>query len=701
MLIGKTLAKTMALELPENIDLDNQEFQSAWQLIQHTNRSIFLTGKAGTGKSTFLRYICKNTRKKYVILAPTGIAAVNVGGVTMHSFFKMPLKPLLPDDPDYLPKTIRKTLRFPKDKVKLIKNIDLIIIDEISMVRSDMIDYMDRVLRVYSGNMREPFGGKQLLLVGDIFQLEPVVTADMKDILRRYYKQYFFFNAYAFSNVRLVPIELKKIYRQTDKTFVSMLDRVRDNHITRQDLALINSRYNANYKNDGDGFAMTLATRRDTVDTINDAHMDALDSKEYVFDGVIDGTFPTQNLPTSQKLIIKKGAQVIFIRNDKDSRWINGTLGRVSFVNDDSLRVELENGNEYSVEPEIWENVQYAYDEEKKLVIENVLGSFRQYPLKPAWALTVHKSQGLTFNNVVIDFTGGAFSSGQTYVALSRCTSLEGIVLLKPIAERDIIVNPQVVDFSKRFNDRMLIDDAMKTAKAKELYKTSSKAFDSGDYRKAVSDFTEAAKIKSPLSDDLIQRFVTIKLSRMASLKDEIKQLETVIDSQRKMLYKLAMEYVSMGQDSMSMGNMAMDEGVHYGAQKTDSIAIKAALANYNKALSLWPECVPALIGKARVMVSVDECDEAVSLYDKAISLDEKCYDAHLGRGYALKAMENMPAAIKAFKRAVKLDKNAVEPHVQLQEIYEQIGLDDMADVQKSIIDKLRQRKRKKNNKKD
>ena len=168
------------------------------------------------------------------------------------------------------------------------------------------------------------------------------------------------------------------------------------------------------------------------------------------------------------------------------------------------------------MEPEIWENVQYAYDEEKKLVIENVLGSFRQYPLKPAWALTVHKSQGLTFNNVVIDFTGGAFSSGQTYVALSRCTSLEGIVLLKPIAERDIIVNPQVVDFSKRFNDRMLIDDAMKTAKAKELYKTSSKAFDSGDYRKAVSDFTEAAKIKSPLSDDLIQRFVTIKLSRMA-----------------------------------------------------------------------------------------------------------------------------------------------------------------------------------------
>ena len=693
----------MPIELPENIDLNNPEFQSAWQLIQHTNRSIFLTGKAGTGKSTFLRYICKNTRKKYVILAPTGIAAVNVGGVTMHSFFKMPFKPLLPDDPDYTPKKIRKTLRFTKEKTNLIKNLDLIIIDEISMVRSDMIDYMDRVLRVYSGNMREPFGGKQLLLVGDIFQLEPVVTVDMKDILRRYYKNFFFYDAFAFSSIKLVPIELRKIYRQTDNTFVSLLDRVRDNHVTRQDIELINSRYDANYRGGNNAFNMTLATRRDTVDTINEAHMNAIDSKEYVFEGKIEGTFPTQNLPTSEKLIIKKGAQVIFIRNDKDYRWINGTLGRVSYVSDDTLRVELEDGNEYCVEPELWENMQYAYDEENKKVLENILGTFRQYPLKPAWALTVHKSQGLTFNNVIIDFTGGAFSSGQTYVALSRCTSLEGIVLLKPIDERDIIINPHVVDYSKRFNDRMLIEDAMRMATMKELYNTSSKAFDSGDFRKAVKDFVEAAKIQNIMGDELAQRFVAIKLSRMSSLKEEISQLEEVIDSQRKMLHKLAMEYVSMGRDSLSMGgsSMVMEEEVPYGNQKTDSIAIKSALANYNKALSLWPECVPAIVGKANVMMCIDENDEAIELFDKAIEFDEKNYDAHFGLGMAYKENNDTPAAIKAFKRAVKLDKNAIQPHVQLRDIYESIGLDEMADIQKKHIDKLRQKKQKSNRKKE
>ena len=248
----------MAIEIPKNIDLDNPEFQNAWDLINHTHQSIFLTGKAGTGKSTFLRYICANTRKKYVILAPTGIAAVNVGGVTMHSFFKMPFKPLLPDDPDYLPRTIRKTLRFPRDKVKLIKELDLIIIDEISMVRSDMIDYMDRVLRIYNENMREPFGGKQLLLVGDIFQLEPVVTSDMRSILKRYYNNFFFFNANAFHDANLVPIELRKIYRQTDSTFVSMLDRVRVNHATKQDIQLINSRCLTKYDAPKDSLVMTF-----------------------------------------------------------------------------------------------------------------------------------------------------------------------------------------------------------------------------------------------------------------------------------------------------------------------------------------------------------------------------------------------------------------------------------------------------------
>ncbi|MBR2146656.1 MAG: AAA family ATPase, partial [Muribaculaceae bacterium] len=339
----------------ENIDLDNLEFQNAWNLIRNTRRSVFLTGKAGTGKSTFLKYICANTSKEHVVLAPTGIAAVNVGGQTLHSFFKIPFKPLLPDDPDFSPRRIRKTLRYSAQKVKLIRKLQLIIIDEISMVRCDIIDFIDKVLRIYSGNMREPFGGKQLLFVGDIFQLEPVITRDMRDILRRYYKQFFFFNAKVFSNLGLIPIELRKIYRQTDSSFISMLDRVRVSHASESDLRLLNSRCDLNYQEPSNGLVMTLATRRDTVDSINDAHMQALDTPEYVFNGVVTDVFPDNDLPTSKELTLKQGAQVIFIRNDREGRWVNGSLGKVYRLDEDGIQVELENGDCYLVEQEIWE----------------------------------------------------------------------------------------------------------------------------------------------------------------------------------------------------------------------------------------------------------------------------------------------------------------------------------------------------------
>ena len=398
----------MASEELQNIDLNNPEFQDAWDVLQHTQRSVFLTGKAGTGKSTFLKYIRETIRKKTIVLAPTGIAAVNVGGQTMHSFFKIPFKPMVPDDPDYAnPARMRKMLRYTKEKVKLIQQLELIIIDEISMVRADIIDFVDRVLKVYSGNMREPFGGKQLLLVGDIFQLEPVVTHDTRDILRRYYKNFLFFNARAFEQINLVPIELRKIYRQSDNDFIALLDRVRVNHATPADMARLNHRCNPDYQEVNDEFAITLATRRDTVDSINDEHMRALKTPEHIYEGAIEGDFPENSLPTAFRLALKEGAQVIFIRNDKDGRWCNGTIGKVTRLTDSSVFVALEDGSEVPVEREIWENMQYTYNEKEKKVEEKVLGTFAQIPIKPAWALTVHKSQGLTFNHVVIDFAGG------------------------------------------------------------------------------------------------------------------------------------------------------------------------------------------------------------------------------------------------------------------------------------------------------
>lgn len=686
----------------DNIDLDNVEFQNAWNLIRNTHRSVFLTGKAGTGKSTFLKYICANTKKEHVVLAPTGIAAVNVGGQTMHSFFKIPFKPLLPDDPDFSPRRIRKTLRYSSQKVKLIKKLQLIIIDEISMVRCDIIDFIDKVLRIYSGNMREPFGGKQLLFVGDIFQLEPVITRDMRDILRRYYQQFFFFNANVFGKLGLIPIELRKIYRQTDSSFISMLDRVRVSHATAADLQQLNSRCDINYQEPSNGLVMTLATRRDTVDSINDAHMQALDTPEYVFTGVVTDVFPDNDLPTNKELTLKLGAQVIFIRNDKEGRWVNGTLGRVSMLDEGGMEVQLENGDSYVVEQEIWENVQYSYDEKEKKVIENVVGTFKQYPIKPAWALTVHKSQGLTFNNIVIDFAGGAFSSGQTYVALSRCTSLEGITLLKPLTQRDIIVNTAIVDFSRQFNNQAVINDAMLIEKANGLYTMASIAFDHDDFSRSVDCFAQAMEIHNVIADPVAKRLIKIKFNKFNHLNQKIKNLEEVIDSQNKQLLELAAEYTAMGDQSMGLGALAQEEDVPYGNAKPrlDEIAIKSAMANYNKALRLSAGYIPAMMGKARLMDAIGETDQAVSQIEKILEKNKNCYEALIALGAIYEREKDVSAAVKAYKRATRASRSAVEPYVALARVYEKIGLDDVADEYREIAKKMQQQKKKSRRKK-
>ncbi len=682
----------MANDELQNIDLNNPEFQDAWDVLQHTHRSVFLTGKAGTGKSTFLKYIRDNTKKKTVVLAPTGIAAVNVGGQTMHSFFKIPFKPMVPDDPDYAnPARMRKMLRYTKEKVKLIQQLELIIIDEISMVRADIIDFVDRVLRVYSGNMREPFGGKQLLFVGDIFQLEPVVTHDTRDILRRYYRNFFFFNARAFEQINLVPIELRKIYRQSDSDFIALLDRVRINRATPADMNHLNQRCNPDYQEVNGEFAITLATRRDTVDSINDEHMKALKTPEFVYEGVIEGDFPENSLPTAFQLALKEGAQVIFIRNDKQGRWCNGTIGRVTRLSDQSVYVALENGAEMQVEWEIWENMQYSYNEKEKKVEEKVLGSFSQLPLKPAWALTVHRSQGLTFSRVVIDFAGGAFTGGQTYVALSRCTSLEGITLLKPLSERDIIVNPAVVEFSRQFNNRQLINEAMEQERANQLYRRAIHAFDHHEYEDCVNYFADAMKIKDELQNEAVKRLISKKLNSFKRQLRTIERLKEVIESQKKTLQSLALEYVAMGDQALALDESGVvgEGSVPYG-KRLDDIAIRSALANYNKALRIMPDCIDAMIGKAALLMTLDQLESAEDELKKALELDKNCYQAHIVMAELMEKMRDIPEAIKSYKKAAKADKKRPEPHDRLQSIYEKIGLDDLAEDEQEIAERLR-----------
>ena len=557
-------------------DTQNKEFQDALNLIQYTRQSVFLTGKAGTGKSTFLRYICEHTKKKHVVLAPTGIAAINAGGSTLHSFFKLPFYPLLPDNPDFSLQRgrIHEFFKYTKPHRKLLEELELIIIDEISMVRVDIIDAVDRILRVYSRNLREPFGGKQILLVGDVFQLEPVVKGDEREILNRFYPTPYFFSARVFNQIDLVSIELQKVYRQTDATFVGVLDHIRNNTVGATDLQLLNTRYGTQIEESEADMYITLATRRDNVDHINDKKLAELPGEPVTFSGEITGDFPESSLPTSQELVLKPGAQIIFIKNDFDRRWVNGTIGIISGFDpfEETLYVITDDGKECDVKRESWRNIRYKYNEEKKQIEEEELGTFTQYPIRLAWAITIHKSQGLTFSRAVIDFTGGVFAGGQAYVALSRCTSLEGIQLKKPVSRADVFVRPEIIGFAERFNNRQAIDRALKQAQADVQYAAATKAFDKGDFDTFLNEFFKAIHSRYDIEKPVVQRLIRKKLNIINRLREENRSLKQAAIEKEKSLVKYAREYIIMGDECLKL---EMKE---------------AAMKNYEKAVALCPK---------------------------------------------------------------------------------------------------------------
>ncbi len=426
--------------------MTNPELQLANDFVQYTGSNIFLTGKAGTGKTTFLHTLKNNTPKRMIVTAPTGVAAINAGGVTLHSFFQLPFGPYLPGG-DAQSQTEKH--RLSREKINIIKGLDLLVIDEISMVRADLLDGVDAVLRRYK-QRHLPFGGVQLLMIGDLHQLSPVVRDDEWALLEPWYDSCYFFSSNALKQAGMISIELQHIYRQSDADFIRLLNRVRDNRLDGSALQALNSRYMPAFQPDEKDNYITLATHNRGADTINQRQLQALDAKPFTFQADIEGDYPLPSYPTVEQLTLKTGAQVMFVRNDSsaEKRYFNGKIGKVVEIDQQCITVKCPDDDAgIPVEPVTWENIKYTLDPKTSEITEEVIGKFTQFPLRPAWAITIHKSQGLTFERAIID-AHAAFAHGQVYVALSRCKSFEGMVLMTPISPGAVKTDTAVAEFS-------------------------------------------------------------------------------------------------------------------------------------------------------------------------------------------------------------------------------------------------------------
>lgn len=604
-------------------DPQNEPQRTAYELIAHTNTSFFLTGRAGTGKTTFLRKVRESVDKNFVVVAPTGVAAIVAGGETIHSFFGMPLEILTP----------QSTFNINETKQKMLRRVDTIIVDEASMVRSDMVDAIDGILRTVMHN-NLPFGGKQIVFSGDIFQLDPVVKRNSMemDILRDLYgtNTPYFFNAKVFKRTELISVEFQKVYRQEDENFLSMLTHIREGKVNRQEICALNERVGK--RPDKDDLVITLASLNETANDINQRQLDAINEEAFTYEGTIEGDFKAGELPVPQQLVLKKGAQVMLCRNDQAHRWVNGTLATITKLDEKSITVKIDD-MEYEVNPVQWEQPKYSYDKLSKTVVKEIVGSYSQFPLRLAWAITIHKSQGMTFDKMILDLSRGVFMAGQLYVALSRVRSLDGLYLTAPIQANYIKPKIEANQFAVSFNDDDAIAHQIKIGES--VYPYLRKEDYDGAVRAYYTQMTEfVANKEFDYARNVADALLSLLIDDSCLSDDEWCNIKRVINSEdsynARYIEALAFFRTSRFQEADQINcalvqkyPKGLDNKGHFLLARTNDAIGDPSLGLYQRVLSNCRHYLPVYIAlrqsmhmKGQAVVSTNEEQDAEYIAD-------------------------------------------------------------------------------------
>ena len=585
-------------------DVSNQLFDLAARFVNQTTRHLFLTGKAGTGKTTFLKYIRKHSPKKMAVVAPTGVAAINAGGVTMHSFFQLPFGAFIPENRGgwnsnsniNTPNTLFKNLRLSRDKRELMQELELLIIDEVSMLRADMLDEMDIILRSVRKQPLIPFGGLQVLYIGDLFQLPPVVSNDEWEVLREYYRSPFFFDAQIMQQSPPVYLELKKIYRQHEADFINLLNNIRNNEAREEDLQRLHRHYRPGYESKDDENYITLTTHNAKADTINQNKLNRLPSRLYEFKAEIVGDFNEKSVPADMVLQLKPGAQIMFIKNDKGEvrRYFNGKLAIISRIENDEIYIQFPgDSGELLLEKETWKNIRYRYNKEEDKIEEEELGTFKQFPIRLAWAITIHKSQGLTFEKAIID-AGASFAPGQVYVALSRLTTLDGLVLYSRIQPHAINTDQRVLDFTRGEKEMDLLQEELQQGQKTFIARSLLQSF---DWTRLVENmqyhYEEYEDLQLTDKEQCVEwakKLLDASLQQQELALKFIRQLEQLLPAAEEDNHNFLHQRVKAGADYFIK---AMDETIASIKKHIDEIRFKQRSRKYTsslKELLLAPE---------------------------------------------------------------------------------------------------------------